>query len=131
MFSNSPPARTLICPLVLHVVDLIQYSAKSIMVSTISNGSAPRSIKICLTSRISWTDGAYRSDIPTMFPNSAVENVLKRFQTDMELRVGVSYFADLSEDLIRTFCSGKFIKKAIVWENGKRLYLWWNDACRE
>lgn len=127
MFSNSPPARTVICPLVLHVVDLIQYSAKSIMVSTISNGSAPLSIKTCLTSRISWTDGVYRSDIPTMFPNSAVENVLKRFQTDMELRNRVSYWQIFLKRLMTSFCFGRWSKSYDM----QRLYqyLWWNDAC--
>ena len=64
-----------------------------------------------------------------MFPNNDVENVLKRFQTDMELRNCVSYFADLSEAFDHKSFSYKLVEKVIVWENGKRLYLWWNDAC--
>jgi hypothetical protein len=46
-----------------------------------------------------------------MFPNNAVENVLKRFQTDMELRVGVPYFADLSQAFDYNFCSLKLVER--------------------
>jgi len=70
-------------PLVLQVVVLIQYSAVSIMVSINSNGNLPVVARICLTERISLTDGVWGCGVSAMVPNSAVERVLKRFQTDM------------------------------------------------
>jgi hypothetical protein len=64
-----------------------------------------------------------------MFPNNAVVNVLKMFQTDIELRNCVSYFADLSEAFDHKSLLLIAGRKVIVCENGRGLYLWWNDAC--
>ena len=58
-----------------------------------------------------------------MFPNNAVENVLKRFQTDMELRVGVPYFADLSKEFNYKFLLRQAGRNVIVCEKSKGLYL--------